>query len=660
MGVVYRARQISLDRPVALKVLPGGPLANQDDLRRFHMEAAAIAMLDHPNIVPIYEVGEQEGLSYFAMKLVEGASLAQRLPESVADPRAAAAQLVATVARAVHHAHQRGVLHCDLKPSNIVIDADGQPHVTDFGLAKRVQGNSELTQSGAILGTPSSMAPEQASGNSKAITTATDIYGLGAVLYALLTGKPPFRGDSVLETLEQVRQRLPEPPSGAGRKVDRDLETVCLKRLEKEPERRYASALALAEDLERWLRGEPTAARPLSRPARLRRWAWRRRRQLAAGAAALVVLVLIGLGMGQAMRLREARQLVQEQERVIRGRDEEARQALYASDIRRASVLIAHSEAKEARDLLDRHGSAAGAEDLRGFEWFYLRGRIDDLGRRSWVGHEGREVYHVEYAPDGRTFATAGQDRTARIWNVDTGKERLVLRGHEDEVNWVSFDPSGTRLVTAGDDATVRIWSASDGRLSTVLDRLPGPAVAALFTPDGRDVIAAARDGTVVQWDVATGRPLPGGHKQVWCARRSLRPRDRENSRSCSRDRRPRPHTTWRSVQMATLSRWATTTARFGSGTSRRDPVKSRCSDIPIESGAWRSHPTAARWRSRAVTARSGSGMRGVDRPGPSSEGWRRSQCSRVTGPPRARWRSRLTARSSLPRTTPEACSPAT
>ncbi len=299
MGVVYRARQRSLNRLVALKMLRPTSVADNGDVRRFRLEAEAVAQLDHPNIVPIHEVGEHDGFSYFAMKLIEGTSLARRPPGPAADPRAAA-RIVATVARAVHHAHQRGVLHRDLKPSNILIDTEGQPHVTDFGLAKRIEGDPELTQSGAILGTPSYMAPEQASGQRKAVTTATDVYGLGAVLYALLTGRPPFQADSVLETLDRVRHEPVVPPSGIGRHVDRDLETICLKCLEKEPERRYGSALELAEDLRRFLELEPIKARRPTLWDRSLKWG---RRHVALVAGAFLVLLLIAGGLATALVL---------------------------------------------------------------------------------------------------------------------------------------------------------------------------------------------------------------------------------------------------------------------------------------------------------------------------------------------------------------------
>ena len=218
MGVVYRARQLSLNRPVALKMILAGTLASEADLRRFRNEAEAVATLDHPGIVPIFEVGIHEGQSYLGMKLIEGGSLADRLPEYTDDPRSAA-KLLASVARAVHHAHQRGVLHRDLKPSNILVDRQGQPHVTDFGLARRIEGGGELTQSGALLGSPPYMAPEQTTGHRGEVTTSTDVYGLGAVLYAMLAGRPPFRADSVMETIDQVRRRLPGsrlPPSTPG------------------------------------------------------------------------------------------------------------------------------------------------------------------------------------------------------------------------------------------------------------------------------------------------------------------------------------------------------------------------------------------------------------------------------------------------------------
>jgi tetratricopeptide (TPR) repeat protein len=293
MGIVFEARQISLNRPVALKLILTGVLASDEDRRRFRLEAEAAASLDHPHIVPIHEVGEHQGFSYFSMKLIPGGSLASRLGEFGGHPRDAA-RVVAAIARAVHHAHQRGILHRDLKPSNVLLDADDTPHVVDFGLAKRVGlEGGELTASGAVIGTPQYMAPEQASPRRGGITTATDVHGLGAILYAMLVGRAPFGGDSVVETLDQVRNREPEPPSRVGRPVNRDLETICLKCLAKQPARRYDSALAVAEDLERWLRGEPIAARRVRWVERA--WLWARRRPaVAVLSAATILAVLIG------------------------------------------------------------------------------------------------------------------------------------------------------------------------------------------------------------------------------------------------------------------------------------------------------------------------------------------------------------------------------
>jgi tRNA A-37 threonylcarbamoyl transferase component Bud32 len=310
MGVVYKARQLSLNRPVALKMLRAGILAAEDDLRRFQNEAEAVALLDHPNIVPILEVGQYQGQRYFSMKLIVGPSLDRKLGEYTTNPKAAA-RLIRTLAEAVNHAHRRGILHRDLKPGNILLDERGEPHVTDFGLAKRVQADSELTQSGAILGTPAYMAPEQASGQRGMVTIATDICGLGASLYALLTGHAPFSGDSPLETLEQVRTRMPEPPRRTDPRVARDLQVIAMKCLEKDPTHRYASAQALAEDLGRYLVGKSIDARPVGLATR--DWMWCKRKPVLAGlASALTIALLIALfgGIGVAVvergRRREA------------------------------------------------------------------------------------------------------------------------------------------------------------------------------------------------------------------------------------------------------------------------------------------------------------------------------------------------------------------
>ena len=303
MGVVYKARQVSLNRLVALKLIKDAEFASESDRLRFQNEAEAVAQLDHPQIVPIYEVGEYRGRRYFSMKLIAGTSLDKHLADFMTDPRSAA-RLVAVVAEAVHHAHERGILHRDLKPGNILVDERGVPHVTDFGLAKRITTDGELTQSGAIMGTPLYMSPEQASGVKGANTTATDVYGLGSILYALLAGRAPFSTGSVAEALDLVRHRPPEPPSRLNPQVPRDLEVICLKCLEKEPKRRYASAWALAEDLSRWLEGKPITARPVGPLPRAGMWC--RRNPLPAALAGLLVIALLGGLAGIVWKWREA------------------------------------------------------------------------------------------------------------------------------------------------------------------------------------------------------------------------------------------------------------------------------------------------------------------------------------------------------------------
>ena len=344
MGVVYKARQVSLDRPIALKMIRAGVLADAEDLRRFQNEAEAVALLDHAGIVPVYEVGEHDGQRYFSMKLVEGGSLADRLATFTAQPRAAAI-LMAQAAEAVHHAHMRGILHRDLKPANILVDGEGRPHVTDFGLAKRVEQDVEMTASGAILGTPAYMSPEQASGRRGSVTTASDVYGLGATLYALLTGRAPFGGASAIDALDAVRNRPPDPPRKLNAHVPPDLETICLKCLEKDPRRRYPSAHALADDLRNWLERRPIAARRVG--ATERAWLWcRRKPAVAALAAAVLLAVAVGTGSVLAVQVRA--------NRLLAGKNADLRASNVALDKQRLRALAAEGETRLRADELQK------------------------------------------------------------------------------------------------------------------------------------------------------------------------------------------------------------------------------------------------------------------------------------------------------------------
>ncbi|HJZ54100.1 MAG TPA: serine/threonine-protein kinase, partial [Gemmataceae bacterium] len=334
-GVVFRARNLRLGRRVALKMLLAGAYAGPTELGRFQREAEAVAGLCHPNIVQIYEVGDHEGRPYFTMELVDGGNLAQKLT-TAPPPVRRAAELVASLADAVAVAHSAGIVHRDLKPANVLLTPDGIPKISDFGLARRVAGEERLTWNGTAVGTPSYMAPEQASGNTGRIGTATDVYGLGAVLYELLTGRPPFRGGTALETFQQVLSDEPVCPSRLNPRVPRDLETVCLKCLQKDPQRRYSSAADLTEDLRRYLLGKVVAARPVGNWEKVGKWIRRNPAVASLAAAAVLALVagtvaslLFALEAGrQATELKEKTRVAEEAARRASENEQEATQAL--------------------------------------------------------------------------------------------------------------------------------------------------------------------------------------------------------------------------------------------------------------------------------------------------------------------------------------------
>ncbi len=546
MGKVFKARQVSANRTVALKVIRPDrfhDLKSDEERRkwvaRFRWEAEAVANLDHPNIVPLFEVGEHEEQPYFSMKFIEGDSLASAAGRVGRDPRATAG-LMAAVARAVHHAHQRRILHRDLKPLNILIDPQGQPLVTDFGLARRLEtaGPGGSTWDGA--GTPGYMAPEQARAE-HALTTAVDVYGLGAVLYDLLTGRPPHQGLSPLQALMDVVETDPPRPRELRPRVDRDLEAVCLKCLRKAPAERYGSALAVAEEMERWLRGEPVLARPAGVGERLAKWT-RRRPAVAALLAVLVVTASTGFGLvtwhwrdaaaaRQTAEVALASTEVEREKAVAAQQNEEAARRLAEENEARAEAAL-QNEAKGKREFqrlalslsLDQGIGYCEREDIaRGLLGLthILEIATDgdrDLERvaRAYLADGGRRLVSLKmllpgrasvaaFTPGGRAVVTGRRDGTAQLWDVATGKPGREYPKHDGGISAVAFSLDGKKVAVGSTDGTTRVRETVTGEAVSPALKHGRTVTAAAFGPDDTLLVTGSRDGTARIWDTKTG-----------------------------------------------------------------------------------------------------------------------------------------------------------
>ncbi|MBX3734709.1 MAG: protein kinase [Verrucomicrobiae bacterium] len=508
-SVVYRARQRRLNRIVALKTLHGSALTSRDAYERLQTEAQAVARLDHPNIVPLYEVGRHAGTHFLTLRYFEHGSLAHALKRQRFTPLEAA-RFVATAARAVHHAHSRGVLHRDLKPSNFLLDEVGAPHIADFGLAKLSDGDSSLTLSTSVLGTPAYMAPEQAAGHAKEAGTPADIYALGAVLFELLTGRPPFLGRSALEVLRLVADTEPPRPSMLVPGLDRDLEAVCLRCLEKDPARRYDSAAALAEELERWLRHEPLSIRPLSTRERAMKWV-RRRPAIAALTIGCVLAVVLGL-LGVLWQWRRAEASATA-----------ARRSAYLAEMNAANRALAAGDWPGIRASLDRTRPPPGGEDLRGWEWRYLWGvsRSDSIRK---FGQSGREIGSLALLPDGDTVAVGEREGGFSLWNSHTGERIFELVEPINRIKAAKFPLNrvvtllatvpGTPWLAYTDcrsetESYVRLWNVTNRTVQRSL-ALPGVPRNLAVSPDGRLLACSTLqdDRRVYVFETATGTLL--------------------------------------------------------------------------------------------------------------------------------------------------------
>jgi WD40 repeat protein/tRNA A-37 threonylcarbamoyl transferase component Bud32 len=538
MGVVYKARQKRLNRTVALKMILAGQLASGADIKRFYTEAEAAAQLDHSGIVPIYEVGALGSQHFYSMGFIDGQSFQDRLSQGPLPP-SEAAELVAQVAEAVQFAHSKGIVHRDLKPHNVLLDAEGKPKVTDFGLAKRMDSGNGLTQTGDVLGTPSYMAPEQAEGKARELGPLVDVYALGAVLYAAITGRPPFQAASLAEVLRQVIHQEPVPPRLLNNAVPQDLDTICLKCLQKDSQRRYASAGALVGDLQCFLRGEPIQARPVGQVERA--WRWCRRNRVVAGllgtvAALLLITALASLvvaarmsrlAAGESFAKQDAQNKAKSESNAKRAAQEAATKAELAAKRERQAAeesqqRLVRLAIKTGDNMLDRQDEhAALLWYLRAWELdrdnpsgehahrMRLGSVLDAMPPLEYAVFHREPVRDFEFSPDGVHILTRVGGHNVYIWDYRRGElagEPLV---HGRDVLHACYSPDGQSIATASGENVARLWDAASGKPTR---ELVHPAVVywITFTPDGRLAATCGEDKRVRFWNPASGDELPG------------------------------------------------------------------------------------------------------------------------------------------------------
>jgi WD40 repeat protein len=516
MGVVYRARQPSLGRIVALKMILAGQFASKPMIQRFRGEVTAAALLQHPNIVAIHDVGIHDDQHYFSMDYVEGQNLSQLVGNRPLPP-GKAARYVKLIAEAIHYAHQQGILHRDLKPSNVLVDASDQPRITDFGLAKRLDGDASLTVTGQMLGSPNFMPPEQASSQRGKVGRHSDVYGLGAILYHLLTARPPFQAESFESVLNQVLNTEPVSPRLLNSSVPADLETICIKCLQKEPSRRYQSAQELADELDRFLHDKPIHARPVTRVERA--WRWCRRNPVV---ASMGVALFLAIAIGFASVAWQLRRI---------SRDEAvARRNLYTADMNRAHQAWNEGSLQRAQELLDAHLPQAGKEDLRGFEWRYLSWLCRDESSVTFTnihfvgGHHG-----LALAADGQIVIAASDDTLKwldpRVLPKQGEVQSMTLGPKAITALAMAMDQPG--LVAYRTDRVNALSPTREGLLGSGLAPDLGGGTDPLFdgafafTWDGALLAASSTNRTVRIFDVRTGKPLGpefglGENENVW------------------------------------------------------------------------------------------------------------------------------------------------